>query len=405
VSTAWGTTFDLELDGYADVLVGSCGLVCCDELVGIHGGSAQGSSNLPTAILLAPPEAAYFGFSVTSAGDVNGDGLPDVIVGTGMGATEGLGESAHVFLNSPEGLLPEPVQSWYVPQVVFGFSVSGAGDVNGDGYGDVVVGALLASSAFVYYGGPEGPGEDPDAVLSTGAFGFGASVGNMGDVNGDGYDDLGIGAPTHTLPEVTVWYGGLDGPGELPGSVVTGEPLGKFGISVRSAGDVNGDGYADVIIGDGDDDADTEAFYVFHGGPDGLVLEPALVVTGADGFGLSVAGAGDINGDGYGDVVIGGGGNAVVHLGSATGVLPDPHITLVDAAAQFGDSVASIGDVNNDGFDDIGIGAVSAVRAYAYYGGPEGISDESATFLIPDAPGWLGPPNVGYGFTVGHSTR
>jgi len=398
MGTAWGTTFDLELDGYADVLVGSCGLSGCEHLVGIHGGGDQGPSELATAIILGPPDATSFGFSVTSAGDVNGDGLPDVIVGAG------LGDSAHVFLNSPEGILPEPVQSWAVPGSWFGFSVSGAGDVNRDGYGDVIVGSLLGFSAFVYYGGPEGPGGGPNKVLSSGAFGFGVSVGNVGDVNGDGYEDLAIGAANGTPPEMTVWYGGPEGPGELPGSIATGEQGGLYGTSVRAAGDVNGDGYADIIVGDASEDIAT--VYVYHGGADGLLLEPATVLTGSTEFGLSVAGAGDVNGDGYGDVVIGGGESAVVYLGSATGVLSEIHATLVgEPASQFGDSVASIGDVNNDGFDDIGVGATNVVKAFAFLGGPEGVSDALSVTLLPDPAGEDESPNTGYGFTVGHSTR
>ena len=395
-ASAWGSTFDLELDGMADVLVGSCALSGCTELVGIHAGSAEGPSVTPSVLLTDPMAAASFGFSVSSAGDVNGDGLPDVIVGAG------LGDSAHVFLNSPAGILPEPVQSWQLPGAWFGFSVASAGDVNGDGYGDVIVGSMLGFSAFLYYGGPEGPGEGPSASISTGAFGFGVSVSSAGDVNGDGYEDLICGAANAMPPEASLWLGGPEGPQASASQVLTGE--GTFGISTRGAGDINGDGYADVVIGN--PDPSSQLFVAHYGSPEGLSEEPSFSATGPLNFGLSVAGAGDLNGDGYGDVVISAKDMAWVYHGAQGGLSGEAAIVLQGpAAGQFGDSVAALEDTNGDGFDDLGVGAPGGSRAYTFLGGAEGLSAEWDVEMYHDAVGDDLQEVDGYGFTLGHSVR
>jgi hypothetical protein len=136
-----------------------------------------------------------------------------------------------------------------------------------------------------------------------------------------------------------------------------------FGLSVSSAGDVNGDGYADVIVGaPGNDTAGTDAgrAYVFYGGP-GADAAADLTLTGAgagDVFGFSVSSAGDVNGDGYADVIVGalgsepGGGRAYVYFGGP-GADAVADLTLMGAAGSFdgfGWSVSSAGDVNGDGY-------------------------------------------------------
>jgi hypothetical protein len=236
--------------------------------------------------------------------------------------------------------------------------------------------------------------------LSTGAFGFGVSVSSAGDVNGDGYEDLICGAANGFPPEASIWYGGPDGPDAVADLVLTGDVT--FGISVRGAGDVNGDGYADVIVGD----AETGTFVVHHGGPDGLDPEPATVGTGSAGYSISVAGAGDLNGDGYGDVVAGGDDTAGVYYGSATGIAEEPSVMLLgEAGSQFGDSVACLGDTNGDGFDDLGVGAPSAVMVIGFPGSAEGVSEASNVIMTLEEPGEDEPANAGYGFSVGNSVR
>ena len=132
-----------------------------------------------------------------------------------------------------------------------------------------------------------------------------------GDVNGDGYADVIVGAGGYSsnTGRAYVYHGGPSGLSASPAFTATGEgPDNFFGVAVAGAGDVNGDGYADVIVGACGYSSYTGRAYVYHGGPGGLSASPAFSATGAatgDGFGFSVAGAGDVNGDGYADVIVG----------------------------------------------------------------------------------------------------
>jgi len=135
---------------------------------------------------------AFYGHSVASAGDVNGDGYGDVIVGayTHLNSSNSLGR-AYVYYGSAGGLSTSP--AWIAeapaPNLGFGYSVAGAGDVNGDGYDDVVIGryhnSLYQGQAWLYLGSPSGLGTSAAwTVLDTP--GYGAIVASAGDVNGDG---------------------------------------------------------------------------------------------------------------------------------------------------------------------------------------------------------------------------
>src|SRR5690606_15084070 len=237
------------------------------------------------------------------------------------------GGRAYLFLGSPAGLSASP--AWIVEgdQLYgqFGCSVAAAGDVNGDGYGDVVIGAENRSigesttgRAFVYHGSPSGlsatpdwifDGERPDARLGT-------SVAGAGDVNGDGFADVVIGAPGRYSMgahegSAYVFHGSPTGLAAAPAWVQSGVPLQLFGASVATAGDVNADGYADVIIGaprhSNGQDQEGKAL-VTHGSPNGHSTSPAWTVESNQAlayFGASVSTAGDTNGDGFADVIIG----------------------------------------------------------------------------------------------------
>jgi hypothetical protein len=213
-----------------------------------------------------------FGYSVASAGDVNGDGYADLVVGA-PGADPGgrmYAGTASVFLGSASGVAARPARvlegaderDW------FGFSVASAGDVNGDGYADLIVGApgpvpydVRAGTASVFLGSASGVAATPARVLegadAEGAFGL--SVASAGDVNGDGYADLVVGAPGDTswfwgvhdrAGSVSVFLGGAYGISAMPARVLAGAAVGdRFGWSVASARDGNGDGYVDLIVG------------------------------------------------------------------------------------------------------------------------------------------------------------
>ena len=218
------------------------------------------------------PAGSRFGHSVASAGDVNGDGYADVVVGAPDSSTIlARGGEANVYLGSISGLSPVP--NWVVYGVrdgaELGIAVASAGDVDGDGLSDLIVGEL--GGAFVFRGSPAVLETSP-AWTATGDAGFGSSAASAGDLNGDGYSDIVVGDGDGN--RAFVYLGSSAGPEAAASTVLTGAS-GRFGSSVATAGDVNGDGYSDVLVGaseftNGEDEEG--AAYVFHGNASGVPL-------------------------------------------------------------------------------------------------------------------------------------
>ena len=388
-----------------------------------HGGPA-GLANSGWNDECDQPGADY-GFSVASAGDVNGDSISDIIIGAGSFDNGGVNEGrAFVYHGSVNG--PGTTPNWYAGSnqagAQLGMSVASAGDVNGDGYSDVIVGAMTydndlsdEGSAFVWLGSATGLGDpgtpanaDWSAEIHQTSSRFGQSVASAGDVNGDGYSDVIIGARWYLYDfemegSVFVWYGSASGLGangtygnfDWQGNAE--QEGAELGTSVASAGDVNGDGYSDIIVGaryyDDGQTNEGEAF-AWYGSSQGLGEQgyPGNADWRRDGiqpgwyFGTSVASAGDVNGDGYSDVIVGspgysggfaGEGRALIFYGSAAGL----GTTLTwnanggQAGAAFGTSVASAGDVNGDGYSDVVVGA------YLFDGGAGTDSGDARLFL------------------------
>jgi hypothetical protein len=324
-----GTAGDVNGDGYSDVIVGARwydGDVVDEGRVFVYYGSAAGLSRNASWQAESNQKESSFGYSVRTAGDVNGDGYADVIVGAyNYDKVHQNGGAVFVYCGSATGLSQDP--NWMAESdqdnASFGFSVGTAGDVNGDGYADVIVGAerynASEGAAFVYFGSASGLREDARwmALGGQAEAKFGTSVGTAGDVNGDGYADVIIGAEGYDHGQTTegtarVYYGAPTGLGSTPGWSAEGDKdYAYFGASVAAAGDVNGDGYADVIVGAnkyGKDQVQEGAAFVFHGAPNGPSLTPNWTAEGNQAgaqFGYSVGTAGDVNGDGYADVIIG----------------------------------------------------------------------------------------------------
>jgi hypothetical protein len=377
------------------------------------------------------------GYSVDSAGDVNGDGLDDLIIGAHHADANGIdsGEAYVVFgrssglgasfnLSTIDGNNGFTLSGTHANDLL-GHSVSSAGDVNGDGLDDLIIGAHHADAShtdsgktYVVFGRSSGFDASLDLNSLDGSNGFtlngidagdlsGHFVNSAGDVNGDGLDDLIIGAfgadPNgSTSGESYVVFGrsgsfdasfNLSSLNGSNGFVLNGIDVGdRSGWSVSSAGDINGDGFDDLIIGAFTANANSTnsgKSYVVFGGKSGF--DPSLDLSRLDGdngfvlnginaedqSGQSVSGAGDVNGDGIDDLIIGArladpngivSGESYVVFGHRNGFSALFDLSSLDGRNGFalnglgigdmsGNSVSGVGDVNGDGLDDLIIGA------------------------------------------------
>ncbi len=385
------------------------------------------------------------GISVRGAGDVDGDGRADLIIGANGVAANGSASGRSYMVPGATAAAGGAV-ALSGTGTSFGFSMTGeganhnsgfsvdaAGDVNGDGLQDVIVGAFLASPngassgrSYVVFGRASPAALQLSAVAGgTGGFAIngtaasdfaGISSGPAGDVNGNGFDDLIVGATgagagldsgvsyvvfgkTNTTAVELSDVGGGTGGFAINGAV--GE---HSGISVRAAGDMNGDGLDDLIVGADFASSDAGRAFVVFGKSSTAAVSLATVASGPGGFaidgaaasdrtGRAVSGAGDVNGDGLADVIVGAGraspngaesGRAYVVFGKATtsavdlaslgsaGIAPNGEA----AGDQAGRAVGGAGDVNGDGYADLLVGAEDAQpngaasgRAYLVFGG------------------------------------
>ena len=257
-----------------------------------------------------------------------------------------------------------------------GRALAGAGDVNGDGFEDAIVGAPgqnEGGTVWVAYGSSEGPvGFRWSHAPADADQRFGSSVAGAGDLNGDGYSDIVVGAPHYSVNKADsgtayAFYGSSTGLGSKRNWQVSGQAGDLFGATVAGLGDVDGDGFSDIAVGSPEAGIGGAVQY-FEGGPTGLVLNAdwSFSATEADvGLGATLSGVGDINGDGHADMVVGvpndddGRGRIHVFYGTETGLASTPGTTIVGIAENvgFGTYLAGLGDVNGDGFSDLAVGS------------------------------------------------
>ena len=453
-------TGDINADGYDDIVIGAYGADPNGERSGqiyvVFGNTADHSSTFALTsingtngfVVNGKDEGDLAGHSVSKAGDVNNDGLQDLLIGALYADTNGTdsGEAYLIFgkktdytaslnLSSLDGLNGFVINGVEAGDASGAF-VSSAGDVNGDSFDDLLIGAPYADpngeasgESYVIFGKASGYSSSFELSSLDGSNGFtvnGNSLGDSsgypvsaaGDVNGDGFADILLGAVQadqngEASGSVYVIFGGSHGGNAtlevsaLDGSngfeIQGANSLDFVGIP-SNAGDINGDGYDDIIVG-ARSAADEGASYVIFGKPGdyGPYLNVGTL-DGEDGFtikgidpedasGVMVASAGDINNDGFDDLVIGAygadpngeaSGESYVIFGKASGYSSSFELSSLDGSNGFtvngvnagdrsGSYVSGTGDFNNDGFDDLLIGAP--------YAAPEG-EESGETYLV-----------------------
>ncbi len=423
----------------------------------------------------------HSGFSVSNAGDVNGDGYADLLVGSPVADAQGnnkvdAGDSHLVFGGPNLGAIIDLNSLGASGVTIYGadsndqsgFSVSGAGDVNGDGFDDFLIGAYNAAAAgnlkdaagesYLIFGKgnwSSTPTIDLANLGSAGTTIYGAntedfsgiSVHGAGDVNGDGFDDILIGAYRADASGNLKNYAGdsylifgkanwsttptinLAAIGTAGVSLFGAEADDRSGRSVSGAGDVNGDGFDDLLIGayggDSTNNANRDAgeSYLVFGKADWSTTSSidfdSLGATGVviygvnvdDYSGRSVSGAGDVNGDGFDDFVIGAhqaagptnnrlySGESYLIFGKADWAttpsidlasLGAAGVTIFGIAAddRSGFSVSNAGDINADGYDDLLIGAIGGD------GSANNKADAGESYVVFGKSNWSGTPTI-----------
>ncbi len=326
-----------------------------------------------------------FGASVRGVGDLNNDGFEDFAVGApGNDANGSNAGAVYIYFGRAQNAPTTPDLTLTAGDGgdQFGFSVAGIGRFNNDAFDDIAVGAPYSDNGgtgrglvYVFYGGNP-MNTTPDVTLGgqQGGDHFGWSVDGGFDFNNDGRADLIVGAPDRTANglqsgEARIFLGASN-PSTTAAHVFLGDqPRDQFGFSVRRGGHVNGDNYDDVVVGAPQQfEANSGRAYVIFGAPSGTPVRTTLTGEfGTDRFGWSVAGGGDVNNDGFDDIAVGAPkndfnnlDNGAVYLflgGSVFNAVSDAKVGGRSSGDRLGTSVSITGDYDKDGRADLLAGA------------------------------------------------
>jgi hypothetical protein len=389
---------DCDHDGYHDLAVGTSPYsegVSGAGRVELYRGSKDGLSRTLSWSYVGSQPQQLVGTIVSWVGDVNGDGYDDLAEGElGYSPQPGFAAGAVcVFAGSEHGLSTEPISTVVGTQRggSFGFEVAAAGDVNHDGFADVLVternwtGAHPNEGRAELYLGSRTGLRFPPAWTHTGGrpgvrFGWGST--GVGDVDADGFDDVAVGAPFWSQGKVErgaifIFRGGVSGLHPEPAQVILGENAGDqvgINLTIVRLGDVNGDGHADLaygVMGHDRTAADQGRVCVHLGTRRGVTPRPAWSAAGFGStcvMGQGIA-CGDMDGDGHVDLLAGGHGYTrspdtlavgmvALYRGDGRTFERTPAWCLVGDQTQAKLGVGlSVGDVDGDHCADIAVGA------------------------------------------------
>ncbi len=336
---------------------------------------AWGPGDLPVQDPLqafeGPNIGGHFGHASGAAGDVDGDGTGDIIVGA---AYDRISAGSAWIFSGRDGSVLHHLVAPIEGRVRFGAAVAGLGDVDGDGFADVVVGApmtsqgeiLQAGAAWIFSGADgsvlhELTGTDPRSQ-------FGSALSRAGDVDADGIDDVIVGAARGNSARV---HSGATGAllhrfdGDAGGD--------RLGAAVAGAGDLDNDGHADLLVGadQGGDERNGAGYARAYSGATGAALFTVVGEHPGDNFGGSVAGAGDVDDDGVLDVIIGAGTHQDFRTSEASGrtrVFSGADGRQLMVLRPRGAFVSGAGDVDRDGCDDLIVGTPFAPSGHGFAG-------------------------------------
>ncbi len=365
---------------------------------------------------------AQFGVRIANAGDVNNDGIDDLVVGAFLW-DNGQTDTGAAFVYTGPSFNNPVLLSLTQAGAAFGGGVGGAGDLNNDGFDDVVIGSpsfdgaagTNSGAAFVYFGGSGAFDPTADATISSPLSGanMGSAVRGVGDVNGDGIDDLAVGLSRYNpggSPDqgaVFIYYGSTNF-NSTSDALLTLNQMSVNAGAALAGGDVNDDGVSDVIVGAPGYESTSAlvnegAALVFFGGSGAIdtTVDAILRTARANAAGGSSVATGDFNGDNIDDVISGAPLNSVAISEGGTAQIwfggTGPFNTLVDVtffgnadSEDLGRSVAALPDFNGDNRDEIVVGAPGAANASGlisgavklYFSAPNGFSSNPSLVLL-----------------------
>lgn len=418
---------DVNNDGFDDIMIGN-GLV-----YGKPYGWTKDTSNASVDVLFNVSNTYN---DINGHGDFNGDGLEDILIGNEFPFSGTKPGMIYLFFGQKGGWKKyynsSDADTVFIGEInadLAGCDIDGVGDVNGDGFEDILIGAkentdsgLKAGKAYLIFG--KSSGWSREFYLSNADASFvaesywnycGASLSGLGDINGDGLDDFIIGSYHYIrstaqgkcyifLGKTSGWSRNTN-ISQSDASFLGEGNDNSAGWSVSGPGDVNGDGYNDILIAAGGNAEGGGAFtgqtYLIFGKSSGWTRGVSLSQSDAsflgensnDWSGYSVSGAGDVNGDGYDDIIIGASHNSDIEFqsgksyliyGKRTGWKMDAKLSESDASflcygkeVRFGLLVSGAGDINGDGYDEFMFASGKAIYLVAspHYSEPNMIYD------------------------------